>query len=133
MDLSIITINRNNAHGLEKTMRSVATQTSKEFEFIVVDGASTDESVAVVKSLESEFAHLKWVSEPDTGIYNAMNKAKSYAKSNAIKTLFQPFNKKRAKICTYGRIRTQKIAQVDDLLDFTAFFLSPKSQISFKK
>ena len=74
MKLSIITINRNNAAGLEKTMRSVATQTFKDFEYIVVDGASTDGSVEVIKKLEPEFAHLRWVSEPDSGIYNAMNK-----------------------------------------------------------
>ena len=74
MKLSIITINRNNAAGLEKTMRSVATQTFKEFEYIVVDGASTDGSVDVIKRLEPDFKHLKWVSEPDSGIYNAMNK-----------------------------------------------------------
>ena len=74
MKLSIITINRNNATGLEKTMRSVATQTFKDFEYIVVDGASTDGSVDVIKKLEPEFKHLKWVSEPDSGIYNAMNK-----------------------------------------------------------
>ena len=74
MNLSIITINRNNAVGLEKTMRSVVSQTFKEFEYIVVDGASTDGSVDVIRKLESEFAHLKWVSEPDSGIYNAMNK-----------------------------------------------------------
>lgn len=74
MMLSIVTINRNNAIGLEKTMRSVAAQTCKEFEYIVIDGASTDDSVAIIKKYEGEFAHLKWVSEPDSGIYNAMNK-----------------------------------------------------------
>ena len=74
MRLSIVTINRNNAIGLEKTMQSVASQTFKEFEYIVIDGASTDGSVEVIKRLESQFAHLKWVSEPDKGIYNAMNK-----------------------------------------------------------
>ena len=74
MKLSIISINRNNAAGLDKTMCSVATQTFKDFEYIVVDGASTDDSVDVIKKFESEFAHLKWVSEPDSGIYNAMNK-----------------------------------------------------------
>lgn len=74
MKLSIITINRNNAEGLEKTMQSVAAQTFKEFEYIVVDGASTDASVEVIKKYESGFNHLKWVSEPDKGIYNAMNK-----------------------------------------------------------
>lgn len=74
MKLSIITINRNNAIGLEKTMRSVAAQTVKEFEYIVIDGASTDGSVEAIKHVESQLAHLKWVSEPDSGIYNAMNK-----------------------------------------------------------
>ena len=87
MNLSIITINRNNAAGLEKTMRSVATQTFKEFEYIVIDGASTDDSVEVIKKLESQFAHLKWVSEPDSGIYNAMNKGIRMAMGDYIQIL----------------------------------------------
>lgn len=87
MKLSIITINRNNAAGLEKTMRSVASQSYKEFEYIVVDGASTDGSVDVIKKLESKFAHLKWVSEPDKGIYNAMNKGIRMAKGDFIQIL----------------------------------------------
>ena len=75
MKLSIITINRNNAAGLEKTMLSVASQTCKDFEYIVVDGASTDDSVEVIKRLAPQFGErLKWISEPDKGIYNAMNK-----------------------------------------------------------
>lgn len=75
MKLSIITINRNNAAGLEKTMQSVAAQTFKEFEYVVVDGASTDDSVEVIKRFAPQFGErLKWISEPDKGIYNAMNK-----------------------------------------------------------
>lgn len=75
MLVSIITINRNNASGLKKTMQSVLDQSFKEFEYVVVDGASTDGSVEVI----GEFApllgdKLKWISEPDKGIYNAMNK-----------------------------------------------------------
>lgn len=87
MKLSIITINRNNAAGLEKTMQSVAAQTFKEFEYVVVDGASTDDSVETVKKLEPQFAHLKWVSEPDTGIYNAMNKGIRMASGDYIQIL----------------------------------------------
>lgn len=87
MKLSIITINRNNAVGLEKTIKSVASQTYKEFEYIVIDGASTDGSVEVIKSHESEFAHLKWVSEPDKGIYNAMNKGLRMASGDYIQIL----------------------------------------------
>ena len=81
MKLSIITINYNNAEGLKRTLESVAAQTDKEFEHIIVDGASADESVEVIKeyvakvdSRKSKVDRVKWVSEPDTGIYNAMNK-----------------------------------------------------------
>lgn len=74
MKLTIITINRNNAAGLEKTIQSVVNQIFTDFEYIVIDGDSTDGSVEVIKKHESECAHLRWVSEPDKGIYNAMNK-----------------------------------------------------------
>ena len=87
MRLSIVTINRNNAAGLEKTLQSVSIQTFKEFEYIVVDGASTDDSVGVIKKYESQFEHLKWVSEPDAGIYNAMNKGIRMASGDYIQML----------------------------------------------
>ena len=87
MKVSIITINRNNAIGLEKTMQSVAVQTSVEFEYVVIDGASTDNSVETIKKYESQFAHLKWVSEPDAGIYNAMNKGICMASGDYIQIL----------------------------------------------
>lgn len=82
MKLSIITINYNNAAGLKKTLESVAIQTCTDFEHIIVDGASTDGSVEVIREYENTLAsclsplasHLTWLSEPDTGIYNAMNK-----------------------------------------------------------
>ena len=70
--LSIITINRNNAAGLRKTIESVLSQTFTDFEYIIIDGASTDESVEVIKEYADKITF--WVSEPDKGIYNAMNK-----------------------------------------------------------
>lgn len=77
MKLSIVTINYNNAEGLKKTLDSVASQTFHEFEHIIVDGASTDDSVKVIESYVRDVSCMKydvlWVSEPDTGIYNAMN------------------------------------------------------------
>ena len=81
--LSIITINYNNADGLRKTLASVASQTYVEIEHIIIDGGSTDNSVNVIREYESSLAlspyrlitsRLKWISEKDTGIYNAMNK-----------------------------------------------------------
>ena len=80
MKLSIITINKNNAEGLRMTMESVFAQTYRDFEYIVIDGASMDGSVDVIREYESirhSSIHpftLTWLSEPDTGIYNAMNK-----------------------------------------------------------
>ena len=71
-NLSIITINRNNAAGLRKTIESVVSQTYTDFDYIIIDGASTDESVDVIKEYADRITY--WVSEPDTGIYNAMNK-----------------------------------------------------------
>ncbi len=75
--LSIITINLNNAAGLLKTIESVISQSDRNFEFIVIDGASKDESPEVLKRFEKEFTWC--VSEKDTGIYNAMNKGISRA------------------------------------------------------
>lgn len=81
MKLSIITINYNNAAGLKKTLESVAVQTYTDFEHIIVDGASTDGSVEVIREYvekaESQELRVKsiiWTSEPDNGIYDAMNR-----------------------------------------------------------
>lgn len=73
MKLSVITVTYNNAIGLQQTIKSIVNQSCKDFEYIVVDGASKDNSVNIIKQNESYIS--KWVSEPDTGIYNAMNKA----------------------------------------------------------
>ncbi|MBC7888326.1 MAG: glycosyltransferase [Ferruginibacter sp.] len=72
MKLSIITINYNNKADLEKTVHSVAGQTFQDFEYIIIDGGSTDGSVDIIKQHAASISY--WVSEPDTGIYNAMNK-----------------------------------------------------------
>ena len=78
MRLSIITINLNNRDGLRKTIDSVVSQTFKNFEWIVIDGGSTDGSKELVEQYAGHFAY--WVSEPDKGIYNAMNKGIKEAK-----------------------------------------------------
>lgn len=72
MKISIITINWNNAAGLERTIKSVTEQTYNNIEYIVIDGGSTDGSVDVIKKFADKISY--WISEPDKGIYNAMNK-----------------------------------------------------------
>jgi len=72
MTFSIITVNYNNKEGLRKTIESVIHQTYRDFEYIVIDGGSTDGSAEVLKEYDKDIDY--WVSEPDKGIYNAMNK-----------------------------------------------------------
>jgi len=75
---SIITINKNNALGLHKTIESVVNQSYKNFEFIVIDGDSSDHSVEIIKKFRDKITY--WISEPDKGIYNAMNNGIRIAK-----------------------------------------------------
>lgn len=77
MKLSIITINYNNRDGLRKTIESVVAQTTRDFEYIIIDGGSTDGSLDVIKEYADYIDY--WVSEPDKGIYNAMNKGVAVA------------------------------------------------------
>lgn len=72
MRLSIITINYNNCDGLKKTIDSIVSQSTKDFEWIVIDGGSNDGSRELIEKCSSRISY--WVSEPDKGIYNAMNK-----------------------------------------------------------
>ena len=69
---SIITINYNNKEGLRKTIESVVGQSFRDFEYIIIDGGSTDGSIEVIKEYAGKVDY--WVSEPDKGIYHAMNK-----------------------------------------------------------
>lgn len=72
MKYSIITVNFNNKEGLRKTIESVIHQTFHDFEFIIIDGGSTDGSVDVLKEYDAQINY--WVSEADNGIYQGMNK-----------------------------------------------------------
>ncbi|NWJ51737.1 MAG: glycosyltransferase [Bacteroidetes bacterium] len=72
MVLSIITVNLNNASGLRNTIKSVINQTYTNYEYIIIDGGSTDGSREVIKEYTNRITY--WVSETDNGIYNAMNK-----------------------------------------------------------
>lgn len=82
MEFSIITVNYNNKEGLKKTIESVEGLSSNNYEFIIIDGGSTDGSVNVIKEHQSSISF--WVSEKDDGIYNAMNKGIRQAKGEYI-------------------------------------------------
>ena len=89
--LSIVTVNRNNRDGLRKTLESVLSQENfpaDRLEYIVIDGASTDGSVALLQEYAAKRSfpqHISWwCSEADSGIYNAMNKGLARASGEYI-------------------------------------------------
>jgi len=80
--LSIITINYNDAKGLAYTMQSVLNQSFTDFEYLVIDGGSKDGSSAVIEQYKESLSY--WISEPDSGIYNAMNKGLAQVKGSYV-------------------------------------------------
>jgi glycosyltransferase involved in cell wall biosynthesis len=115
--VSVITVVRNNARNIERTIQAVLGQSYDNIEYIVVDGASTDGTVDVIEKYRDRISSL--VSEPDEGIYDAMNKAvdlvsdpESYVIfANADDRLFSPHaieaavEKGRGADLIYGRMR----------------------------
>lgn len=80
--ISVVTVCYNAVDTIEETIQSVITQTYQNIEYIIVDGASTDATLDVIKKYEGYID--KWLSEPDNGIYDAMNKSVRLASGNWI-------------------------------------------------
>ena len=80
--ISIITVVLNNDKFLEKTIKSVINQKIKDFEYIIIDGGSTDNSLKIIKKYEKKISY--WVSEKDIGLYDAFNKGMILAKGHFI-------------------------------------------------
>lgn len=80
--ISIITVTYNDADGLRDTMRSVASQSASDYEHLVIDGASTDNTPEVIAAERGERTRLR--SEPDRGIYDAMNKGLADAEGDYV-------------------------------------------------
>ena len=70
--VSIITITYNAERFLERTVQSVVAQQATDYEYIVIDGASTDGTLDIIRKYEHHIT--RWISEPDGGLYDAMNK-----------------------------------------------------------
>lgn len=85
MKLTIITINYNNLSGLKKTVDSVLSQSFSDYEWVVIDGGSSDGSREFLEQNASHFSF--WSSEPDGGIYNAINKGISHATAEYVQFL----------------------------------------------
>lgn len=74
--VSIVTVVFNDVTNIEKTIRSVVNQSFEFYEYIIIDGGSTDGTMEIVESYASKIAHF--ISQPDKGIYDAMNKSLNY-------------------------------------------------------
>lgn len=82
MKISLLTVSYNSAATIQDTIQSVRSQDYTDIEYIVVDGNSKDATVDIIKSNQSAIS--KWISEPDKGIYDAMNKAVRMATGEVI-------------------------------------------------
>ena len=85
MKISIITPCLNSAKTIRQTIESVLNQTYQDIEYIIVDGASTDGTLEIIQEYEDQFqGRMQYVSEPDNGIYDAMNKGIRMSHGNVI-------------------------------------------------
>lgn len=79
---TIVTVCYNSEKTIERTLKSVLSQEYQKYEYIIVDGGSRDSTIDIVKTYDSP--KLRWISEPDHGIYDAMNKGIRMAKGKYI-------------------------------------------------
>lgn len=83
--ISVITVCYNSASTIRRTLDSMLAQTCKDYEYILIDGASKDGTVDILKEYEPRFeGRMRFISEPDKGIYDAMNKGIKQAKGDLI-------------------------------------------------
>jgi len=84
MKISIITITYNSAKTVQRALESVQSQTYKDIEHIIVDGASTDGTKELIEAYAKQHSNVRWISEKDKGIYNAINKGIALATGDII-------------------------------------------------
>lgn len=82
MTISLITVTYNAAATVERTLQSVAMQTSGDYEHLIIDGASSDETLTICRQYQTE--RMTILSEPDKGLYDAMNKGLRLAKGDYV-------------------------------------------------
>lgn len=125
MKYSIITVNYNNKEGLHKTIKSVIQQTFRDFEFIIIDGGSTDGSVDILKKYNDQIDY--WVSEPDGGIYQGMNKGIKKATGEYL-------NFMNSGDCFYDTLVLQDVANMkldQEIIIGQDYHFNPKQQKGF--
>ena len=84
MKISIVTVSYNSSLTISRTIESVLSQKNIDLEYIIVDGASKDGTVDIIRQYAEKKSCIKWISEKDNGIYDAMNKGISFATGEVI-------------------------------------------------
>lgn len=127
--VSIITVCYNSSKTIRKTFDSVLHQTYGDIEYLVIDGASTDGTIEIIKEYEMLFqGRMKWISEKDNGIYDAMNKgiklaegeligiinSDDYYEPNAVEVMVNAMTKDKYQIL-YGAMRTWKDGEEESI------------------
>ncbi|MBQ2645573.1 glycosyltransferase [bacterium] len=84
MKISVITVCYNSENVIERTLQSVVSQTFDDFEYLIIDGASNDNTLAIIEKYKENFSKMKVFSEKDKGIYDAMNKGIANANGDYI-------------------------------------------------
>ncbi len=85
MKISIITVSYNSEATLSRTFESILAQSHQDIDYVVIDGASTDHTIDIIRQYEPRFeGRMRWVSEPDKGLYDAMNKGVAMAIGDVI-------------------------------------------------
>lgn len=84
MKISIITVTYNSARTLSRAIRSVVRQTYQDIEYIIVDGESADSTLHIIKDFAARYPQIRYISEPDNGIYDAINKGIQMATGDVI-------------------------------------------------
>ncbi len=119
--ISIITVVLNGERHIEKAIKSVLNQSYKNFEYIIIDGQSSDKTLKIIKKYKSKIDY--WISEKDKGIYDAMNKgikiskgaiigilnSDDFYKKNALKIVSKYFSKNKSLDFLFGSIMKNRL------------------------
>lgn len=134
MLISIITVNYNDSLGLELTIKSVKEQTFSDYEHIVIDGGSNDGSQKIIEANKESFSY--WVSEPDNGIYHAMNKGIKVAKGEYLYFLNSGdhFNNNTSLNKVYSFLKNDDVIyfNINVIGDNKSYIKRPPEKLTFK-
>ncbi|MCF2626454.1 glycosyltransferase [Fusobacterium mortiferum] len=152
MKISIITANFNREKTLARTIESVLNQTYDEIEYIIIDGKSTDSSIKIIEDYKEKFLkkgyEYKYISEKDTGIYNAMNKGIKIAtgdiigiigsddwyEANTLELVNKEFEKDKELKMVYGVLRTVKNNKFKKVMgDYESYGIGQHPTVFLKK